>query len=970
MSSSPVSLFRSSWLTVVLGMSGLLGLLGLLSLTQLLDPEKRAWMNWNQWGQGQILSLLLALSVALVIPWLLLSFYGEWLYTRTLPRAKLFSLIWREYLKWGALVLLPMLGLIAWSQYQAHYTSGAELNWGLAVFAGSLSCFGSLVLASSPTVLRRLLPAMGLLALWLMTAADWQPGLLPVGQWLSWAFWLALLAGTFVLVSRNASDLALDRPGQDEDESRVLVRLGLYRPLHAARARLKQYRGFPRLLARVRLLCELPRMVYTELLALLACVLIVSFAVMWRYPAYQAFNPLTPGRMLAVCGLAVTALALINPRFLLVRRWEFLASRPLRPMTAYLASWGLQGLMLLGLSLLGLAIATADPRLLLQADLPRIAQLLLFLWLGGELVVVGMILLTAVSLSLSPALALAQLTVLHGHDWPALALWLTVIGFRAWEMLRFSGLWEPARTPLAGLGRNLRHYLMPTAVMLGLSWIGIQSQPLPRFLSLPGDQGLNPSDRLQVGLNTLTAIYSHFSEPESEFDDIRGIEFFSAANLRPLLASPHDPETARSLARMLLTNSRDPERALETEYTLGAYGFLTPGSYFWEENQRQITAAGFWLAAAGPGRTGEDLLLRSQLAERKQDFSKALELAAQVAAIEPDPRFGFQVARLQKITLRSSQALASYQQLAQRYPAYAAKALMMASSVAREVGEDKRAYGLLMQAAEASSKAGDRNGILYKLLSFNYDQLDLCPELGLLLQKPWVKSTWPRYYSILKEKEALCADQLPAGTKPLLPGQFRDARPGSTKAYIPGQWYLRHGQPQVAVKAFASFSDQPWRAWALLQSGRREEALALARYRAQLWTDEESSQVYYRGIQPDNDQLLVHRILLELEPRPSLDSGLQVLMRSPEPEADWPLITRAYAKSPAELDRLQELRRELGVLDRAFGAAGQLRPEHNRSLIRTRVQLLLAKQLPPRLQTPELKQAVADLQEVIRGKRD
>ncbi|HEY9843524.1 MAG: tetratricopeptide repeat protein [Candidatus Sericytochromatia bacterium] len=955
MSSSPLSLFRNSWLTVVLGMSGLLGLLGLTSLAQLLDPKKLAWMNWNLWSQGLLLSWLLALAVALVVPWLLLSFYGEWLYTRPLPRAELFGLIWREYLKWGALVMVPMLGLIAYSQGQAHYTSGSEFSWELAIFAGSLSCFGSLVLASSPALLRRLLPAAGLLVLWLMTAADWKLGQMPLGKWLSWAFWLALVAGTYFLVSRNANDLALDRPGLDEDENRAMVRLGLFRPLHAASPNLKQYTGITRILARLRLVSEHPRMVYTELLALLACVLIISFAVMWRYPAYQAFNPLTPGRMLAVCGLAVATLALINPRFMLVRRWEFLASRPLRPVTAYLAGWGLQGLMLLGLALLGLFIAAADPLLLQQADLPRIAQLLLFLWLGGELVVAGMSLLTAVSLSFSPALALALLAVLHGHDWPALALWLTVIGFRVWELLRFTGLWEPARTPLAGLGRQLRHYLPPAAVMLSLSWIGIQSQPLPRFLSLPGDQGLDPADRLQVGLSSLSALYS--DQPganETEYDDVRGLEVFSAANLRPLIANPHDTEAARTLARILLTYSRDPERSLMSEYTLSTYGFLPPGSYLWEENRRQITAAGFWLAAAGPGRPGEDLLLRSQLAEREQDFPLAMELAAQAVAIDPDPRFGFQLAHLQKVTLRSSQALASYQRLAKRYPAYAAKALLMASSVAREAGEDKRAFGLLIQAGEASPDVKDRNRVLFRLLRFDYERLGMCPELGRLLQKPWAKSTWPRFYSMLKEKQVLCAGQLPA----------------DTLSWLKGHWYLRHGQPQAAVKAFRDFSDQPWRAWALLQAGRRDEALAMARYRAQTWTREGDYQVFYRGSEPFNDQLLVHRILLELEPRPSLDSGLQVLMRSPEPDADWPLIARAYAKSPAELARMQELRRDLTVLDRTFAAAGQLHPEHNRSLARTQVQLLLAAQLPPPLQTPELKQAVTELQEVIRGKNE
>ena len=73
------------------------------------------------WALGTLHETLLVSSFALIIPWLLLSFYGEFFYTRSLNRQDIFNIFKNQYFKYSALILIPILSVICITDTPAHH---------------------------------------------------------------------------------------------------------------------------------------------------------------------------------------------------------------------------------------------------------------------------------------------------------------------------------------------------------------------------------------------------------------------------------------------------------------------------------------------------------------------------------------------------------------------------------------------------------------------------------------------------------------------------------------------------------------------------------------------------------------------------------------------------------------------------------------------------------------------------------
>ncbi|PKL78514.1 MAG: hypothetical protein CVV27_03225, partial [Candidatus Melainabacteria bacterium HGW-Melainabacteria-1] len=932
---NPLKLFRQLWLLSLLGMALLIGGLTLFNLAYLLPQQfqqSEPWLrpDWVIWGQNLLQSWLLTSLLALCLPWLLLPFCGEWLYTRTLRRQELLLGLFKSWLAPWLLLSGLMLALTGLSQ-QLNYKSGYEISWQLGPFVSSLSLFISLLLAASPTILRRLALPTGILALWLLLgeALPFSGHLVThlITQIVTWGLWLLLLGRTAWLVLTHQGDLAVDRPGDADLENQALARLGLFAKLWD-RGPVQLHAGGSGLMRRwtqFRLLSAHPRMLYTQLLLLMLAGLGILSLSWLREPVSQdVYKTLrnyvyasSQGNaeayvLLLLAGLATLPLLMaVNPRFLLTQRWEFLASRPVSPKLAYLAGWLSQGLCLGLLSMASLSILLVHPELGDHLRLGQLALLLLWLWLGGELIVLLLTLMLALSLSFSPALLIALLAVLFTPDWPALALWGLALGFRLWDLLRFGPGWEPVLTPMLLVQRQVRHYLVPLGLALSLSWFSIQVQPLPRFITRPEVSGLAPAERWYHGMIVLQALFTDLVPPHDHQRYGAELERRETGAIRHLLSEPNTPEAALSMARSYLDIDQDKAFEFWRNYQIGRHAS--------DQRDYRFRAASFWLDAGKSGNSANYQRLSAQIAEQQGQYGLALRLAASALARQEDPETRLLLARLQVHSFQQDQAQVTATPLTQ-LPAQASLAWLLIGQSLEDggkMGEAVSAYSKAWQARQFQREV-DHNTILSHLGRMPFAQLGLCSELDGLLSK----QTFPGWADRrMRQEQSKCRGKLPS----------------DASTFEKGMWYLQRGQSLKAAELFNSPDHQSWRAEALFQAGQTKDALTLARAkdaaltRALAQAQSEPSlfpswdNIYLTRYRQDG-QLLVNRLLLRLEPRPTERAGLQVLLRSATWAADWPLLAKAYADRPDLLQRFTRTRSDLEQLYAAYAAGGEPGP--------------------------------------------
>lgn len=942
MSSQPVTLFRQSWRMLLLAVSLLmLSILGLAYLQSLGQQQLDSWagLDWTRLGQSLSQSWLMVLLISGILPWLMLSFAGEWLYTRSLRRQELFKLIWREYLKWWGIPALLLLGLTLFS-HLIRYDSGREIPWELTGFSISICLFGTLVFSANYAILRRLLGPALLLLGWILFGNDLSWQRLPLGHWLGWAGWLLLLSWTYLQVAGLKSELSLARMGNEDDENQALERLKLFQSLGALKPlKLQRFSRLGAKLAQLQLLTSHTRMLYAQLLlVMLAGVWVIELLQLhhagWNLSVYGTG---IIGSVSLLCSCVLLMVIAIPPRFLLARRWEFLASRPLPPAINYLANWCLQGLVMLVLSLLIYALMSQIELLAQLLNPGALAYLFVLFWLGGELTILLLCLLSAASVGLAPALLIGWLAMVHSQDWPALGFLALLLGFRVWDFWRFCQGFEPAQSPVKALKRQLLHYAGPLSASLLLVWFGMQSQPLARFLSYPQSTGVSLYTSWMTGVQTGLAIYTSKPNASGLHENQALDELFYTEQLRALIARPHDPEAALDLAEAFIA----VEGSLEDLESWRPYQ-LSSGRQPAAREDLYLSSA-YWLSAGKQANPQRQLKLQLRLAELRGDYARIRQLAQQLQPLEPDSAFAR--ARAEHVLLRYQQAYQAYLKLAED-PQQAEKALQAAANVAIEAGRFEQAIPLLIRALSYLPERLDQNKTLYRLVTLPYYRLGLCPELEQVMQAAQGQRWLSAYGQNLLSQQALCHD------RPL---------PDTPPAQL-ALWYLRTGQAAKAAELYQQLNSQSL-ALALLAQGRSAEARRQAKQRAEAWNPGNwSSRVYLLSYYPDN-QYMLHRVLLETEPEPSWDSALQVLFRSRQPDKDWPLLQKAFASRPQALLRLKTYRQQLDRLYKAYEVQGMFHAADWRSLSSTRVMLELFE--PQSAADPGLRAAIQDLRQVM-----
>jgi len=970
MSSHPVSLFRQSLTQTLLLTLGLMLLGSSVGLIQGLTEPANDWgyrsFDLIRWALNSLSGSLIAALLALSLPWLLLSWFGEWLYTRALNRQALFKLFWGEFIKFWTPLSLLLLGLCSASQW-IKYDSGREIPWELALFIPALSLFMALIFVANGDLLRKLLlPGIALLG-WLLTGDGWSVQGLSVGHGLT------LLAGAGLLfwlqrqLAQGLSDLSLEVPGRVDDEYQAMQRSWLFRSLNwlgtHSPLMLSPARG--PWMARIKLLSGHPYMLYMQLLATVA---LVGFLISLFLGRAALDNlPMASALWILACALAGGCLLLLPVRLAGNSYWEFFRTRPLPRIWQYAINWGVQSLFLLGLVALGSTLLWSLPEIAQNLNLANLATALLFLWLAGELGVGLLLLLLAFGFGTSPTLVPGAAVLLHSHDWPALALWGTALAFRAWDIWRFQGhFWEPLALPRMRLSRLFGYYLPPVLASLFVLALGLKTQPLAGFVALnngEGEFGVSVREQQQLATKTLEVLYVKagrrlYSEAPANF---WGASFEELSLLRSLVKQPHNADLAKQLAESLLRSA-----ALSNN---DSRVYTPPGQdrYQREYTDYYLTQGEYWLRFAPAD--GNLAYLKALKAEAQGNVILAQAENAEALKAKPlQAEWLMQKARLDGYLLRYAKALDTYTSIAKDFPEKSAQAWQAAHEIALESGQLDLAleYALRWLQAGYRPYSGGKHRydnpeyVLYLLANY---EVGLCPRLPGLIADFQRRNIAPAWLPQLESNaEWYCARQfMRLNTHP---------KAFSRGSRAEGLWLINHGQAALAAQALSGHDNRGLKAEALWQAGNHSAALALAQSAATPWQAPQEtvyyyplSELYYSG--GHSPEYLGHRVLLKAGQPRGLDSGYHVLFTSKAPSQEWPLLQKAYAKAPAQLLHLQQLYQGYNTLAKAFATTGMTGVVQRRSLKKLQMMLFLADTLPTEQQTAELKTAVQSLRKEL-----
>jgi hypothetical protein len=244
------------------------------------------------------------------------------------------------------------------------------------------------------------------------------------------------------------------------------------------------------------------------------------------------------------------------------------------------------------------------------------------------------------------------------------------------------------------------------------------------------------------------------------------------------------------MAQLLISNEQGSSPWLEEAFQV--YYQARQTGYLRERSRQLIAAAAFWIGHAQDSNSAEVSFFNSQLALGNQDYVKALAQAQAAVRLAPtEPRYRFQVARLEALLMHSEQAVADYQTLALAFPATAARAQFLAGSALEQAGELPRAFELYQQAGVVADQPDIKLTLLYHLYRIPYARLGQCNQLARIMGSAWL-SRMPRWQNAFASQDQLCHGKVDLLKQP----QLR------------AQWYLQHGQPLKALPEINGYQER------------------------------------------------------------------------------------------------------------------------------------------------------------------
>lgn len=502
---------------------------------------------WYDWLYFTGYSVLMTGLFACILPWLLISQYGEWFYSRAYPKQKLMGLMWREYFIWwgvGFIIFTLWISLL-----------GSWMYVEVMLFFISFTLFCPLLIASQTQLRQQLL---GLSLLIFLTLVGFNYFFEEVTTFnLIWPVWLSFLAFGYYRVFNQDEDIEINLPGQlisaEQSWSNTLFKNLRTKPVDLRQNSSSVLQPFWQ---RLYLLTYdnywTYQLLFIFFIVSLFFVLSTGLFMVGLVSLEELLDLSALFSFFAII-LWPLLLLLIPPRFLMKKKREFLFSRNSSRSSLYFFNVFMQGFFG-SLLMVAFLLLSYIPGYFHGDSQLIVSYFTLFFWLYiiGESGLLALFILILVGGSTSVPYLASFLFIFKSSTWHPLVLWLLAFVIRGWDYWTFLNeeLLDEKRTPWLFFQEKVKFYALPIVTILGVCIGVINMNPVTWFATHRVTSIENLAFENKRKLIHLGWVDSLEDEWQRETD-------IQALNL--LLKDPYDQKGYLLLAQYYIAQNRDYE---------------------------------------------------------------------------------------------------------------------------------------------------------------------------------------------------------------------------------------------------------------------------------------------------------------------------------------------------------------------------------------------------------------------------
>lgn len=560
----PISLFRKTFATSVF-FTMLLTLIfqGLIFSFDVFISSSKSYLIKNNtytelfssWfvkslSQASVLSIFM-----LMIPWLLLSFFGELFYTRSLKRNELIKEILNEYLKWFLPLNLLVIGLKIVTIKFFHTSDNYYME---SLFISSLSFYLCLIMAGNTKILIKVLKYGFPLFAFSATFGN----IYEIGQKISLVVWFIYIFYVYKFTFNYNDDVELVVAGRADDENLAMSKLKFFtKEFYAKEIKLTEYKTF--LSKKLNIFKFVSKTIFSFYTQYTFVILLIAlyFATKTSINYYIELNINTLQSLLPIGIILIftSAMVFINPKFILLSKEELILTRAISRKEIYLYSFLTQGIFIVALFLLAW-IASLLGSWSIEINYLNIFVIILWAYISGE---IGLLLLFILfSLDLSSNIANASnisinttsysisfLINLESSSYFAIAVWLLAIIMRFFDYYWFTnkeiGLFKGFSNTIKNTAKLYLPSIVAAAIMIPIIFT---TNPFVKFLNLPA------VDFFDYSYTTANLIENIISKSKNIYDKKFYYEYENNESFHDLIKNPYDEKAYLKIATNYLNN--------------------------------------------------------------------------------------------------------------------------------------------------------------------------------------------------------------------------------------------------------------------------------------------------------------------------------------------------------------------------------------------------------------------------------
>lgn len=450
-------------------------------------------------NEASILSMFM-----LFLPWLMLSFFSEFFYTRSLQRKELLKNLLTEYLKW----FLPLNALIFILKIiNTQFFHNNEIYFIDNIFISSLSFYLCLIVAgNTKTFIKSLkygLPVFIFSAIFsnlpIFTFSIAFGNLFEAGQKISFLLWFIYVFYVYKFTFNYNDDIELVTAGKADDENLAMSKLKVFtKEFYTKEIKLVKYKSY--LAKKLNIFKFISKPIfsfytnYLFIILLIALYFTIKTSVLYLISSNERLIYQEPFPIFLMFIVNLT-LILISPKFILLPKEELIFTRSISKKEIYWNSFLAQGIAIFTLFLITYFTSTLG---LFSLEVNYLSFFIITTWLyiSGELGLVFFFTLimsdlTTLALSSDSSFnstnySLSFLINLENTGYFAIAMWSLALIIRfldyKWFCNKEIGLFKGFTNTIKNLAKL---YLPSLGIISIILPVVFYFNPLVRFLAIP-----------------------------------------------------------------------------------------------------------------------------------------------------------------------------------------------------------------------------------------------------------------------------------------------------------------------------------------------------------------------------------------------------------------------------------------------------------------------------------------------------